>query len=34
MERKERTKLQKEFEILERNYLELDQRRKADMASA
>ena len=31
MERKEKTKLQKELEILEKNYIELEQRRKADV---
>ena len=30
LERKEKSKLQKEFEILERNYTELDQQRKSE----
>lgn len=34
MERKEKSKLQKELEILEKNYMELDQQRKADIIAA
>ena len=33
-DRKEKSKLQREFEILEKNYLELDQQRKADIFSS
>ena len=33
-DRKEKSKLQREFEILEKNYLELDQQRKADIYSS
>lgn len=31
IERKEKSKLQKEFEILEKNYLELEQQRKGEI---
>jgi hypothetical protein len=31
LERKEKSKLQKELETLERNYIELEQQRKADV---
>lgn len=34
MERKEKSKLQKELEILEKNYMELEQQRKADIIAS
>jgi len=34
LERKEKSKLQKELEILEKNYMELDQQRKSDLIAS
>ena len=34
MERKEKSKLQKELEVLEKNFMELDQQRKADLLAS